>query len=126
MGECLLTSTFSPQSYILKDFLLLFKSVVKLLCSCLFYYLSFHREFGVTILFLDLRYFYCVGVAHQTKTVPSPHLMTGHCGMFSLGHKTVVSTEVFIGIGFGRVAILGLEHLLHARPWGLRGVGVRR
>lgn len=52
-----------------------------------------------------------MGLAVGTKTVPSRHLMTGDCWMFSPQHEAVVSTEVFIGVGFGHDAILSQEHL---------------
>lgn len=81
----------------------------------MFYCLLFHGEFRVTILFLDLRYFYHVGLAQGAKAVPSRHLVAGHCYMFSLEHKTVVSTEVFIGIGFGCDAVLSLESIFCMR-----------
>ena len=38
--------------------------------------------------------------------------------MFSLQHETVVSTEVFTGIGFGHDVILSQEHL----PWKVMGL----
>lgn len=75
-------------------------------------------------MFLDLRHFYRAGLVQGTKAAPSRHLMTGHCSVFILGHNTVVSTEIFIGIGFGHDATLRLEHLLHRRRClGIRSCG---
>lgn len=84
--------------------------------------MPFHGEFRVIILFLDLRYFYCVDLAQGTKAVPSRHLVTSHCYKFSLEHKTVISTEVFIGIRFGHDAILSLESIFSMESDGTRDI----
>lgn len=47
-----------------------------------------------------------MSLAQGTEAVPSRHLMTGNCYMSSLLHKTVVSTEVSIGVGFDHDAPL--------------------
>lgn len=103
-GKCLLTSTFS------KLYFKVFSCPVQICCKAElklagfpFYFLLFPQEFRVTFLFLDLRCFYCVGLAQRTKA--------GSCCMFSLEHKAIISTEVFIGIGFGHDAILSKDHL---------------
>lgn len=88
---------------------------------CLFFAVSSGIQSNNSI--SGFKIFLPCGFSTGTKAVPSRHLMTtSHCCMFSPEHKTVVSTEVFIGVGLGCDAILSLERLFLGRWWDMRDI----
>ena len=91
---------------------------------CLFYFCAVSSGIRTNNSISGFKIFLLCGFSTGTKAVPSRHLMTtSHCYMFSLEHKTVVSTEIFIGVRLGRDAILRRERLFLGTWWDLRDVG---